>query len=60
MEITKEMVERFEAIRSLGKYNMIMDAAKVARKMKIGAKAYFAIIRDYSYLMAKFEIERRS
>jgi len=60
MEITKEMIEQFEAIRSKGKFNMFMDAAKVARKMRISSNAYFKIIKDYAELMAKFGIERRA
>jgi len=60
MEITKDMVERFEAIRAKGRFNMFMDAAKVAKKMKIGLTVYFDIVKNYSDLIAKFGIERRA
>lgn len=52
--ISKEMFLKYEKMRKSGKYNMIMDGSKVMEELKIGARDYTDILRNYGEYRIKF------
>lgn len=50
----KEMFEKYEEIRSSGKYNMITDANLVMAEMDIEPVLYYYIVMNYSLLKDKY------
>jgi hypothetical protein len=67
MEITKQMVEDYESIRSSGVTNMfdyknvihIAKTLKMEGVAKLSLKDYANLCQNYSSLMNKFNIKRR-
>jgi len=63
-DINKEEIEAFEKIRASGKYNMFTEANDVMCMMNLNPRhqpdhdRYWTILRNYSELMKKFNIER--
>ncbi len=63
--VTRSHVEAYERVRASGRFNMLMDSASAIRAMGMDpldaedAAVYMEIIRNYSALMAKFNIERK-
>lgn len=54
--ISKDLFSRYVAIQCEGKYNMIMDAAKVIGLLKCTKEQYREIIDNYSELSKKYGI----
>lgn len=50
----KEPFLKYEKIRKSGKYNMIMDASIVMKKIGCNLNTYIDIIDNYSELNARF------
>lgn len=58
MEVSKELVQRYEEIRSSGEYNMFTDAAQVIEELGCSKDEYAYILKNYSELMKHYNIER--
>lgn len=58
---TKEMVEKYEELRSSGRFNMLSREALEWMEENAGCtkQEYLEIIKNYSALMKKFNIERK-
>ena len=58
---TKEMVEKYEQLRSSGRFNMYSREALDWMEENAGCtkQEYLEIIKNYSALMKKFNIERK-
>jgi hypothetical protein len=54
--ITKDMVERYERVRSGGAYNMFDPRAR--QLVGVSEPVYAKIIFNYSDLMKKFDVKR--
>ena len=52
--LLKQEFLKYEEVRKLGKYNMIMDMNKVIAEYGIGFKDYIYIINNYSKLAEKY------
>ena len=52
--LLKQEFLKYEEVRKLGKYNMIMDMNKVIAEYGIGFKDYIYIINNYSKLAKKY------
>ena len=52
--ITKEKFLRYEAVRTLGVYNMIMDAKAAMELADLTKEEYFEIIKHYSDYSKKY------
>lgn len=56
-EITKELVEDYEDIRSVGHYNMITDAETVIDMLECSKEAYFELQAHYRDYCKKFDVK---
>jgi len=58
---TKEMVEKYEELRSSGRFNMLSREALEWMEENAGCskEEYIEIIKNYSELMAKYSITRK-
>ena len=58
---TKEMVEKYEELRSSGRFNMLSREALEWMEENAGCskEEYIEIIKNYSELMAKYSIARK-
>jgi len=57
-KVTREMVKRYESVRSSGRYNMVMNASDAAAEIGCDIQTYFQILDNYSELMKKFDVKR--
>lgn len=59
--VTKEMVERYEAIRASGLWNMLSrEALEQFESYGYSKDEYMDIINNYGEYMKKFGVERRA
>lgn len=58
---TKEMVEKYEELRSSGRFNMLSREALdwMEENASCSKEEYIEIIKNYSELMAKYNIARK-
>ena len=58
---TKEMVEKYEELRSSGRFNMLSREALewMEENASCSKEEYIEIIKNYSELMAKYSIARK-
>ena len=58
---TKKMVEKYEELRSSGRFNMLSREALEWMEENAGCskEEYIEIIKNYSELMAKYSIARK-
>ena len=58
---TKEMIEKYEELRSSGRFNMLSREALEWMEENAGCskEEYIEIIKNYSELMAKYSIARK-
>ena len=58
---TKEIVEKYEELRSSGRFNMLSREALEWMEENAGCskEEYIEIIKNYSELMAKYSIARK-
>lgn len=53
---TREQFEAYVKVQRSGRWNMIMDAKNAAREAGLDLDIYFAVIKNYSKLAAKFKV----
>ena len=59
LSIGKATMEKYEEIRSSGKYNMFTDNLNVILELGCTVKEYAYILENYSELMELYSIERK-
>lgn len=57
--IGKATMQKYEDIRSSGKYNMFTDGFKVICEIGCTVNEYVYILKNYSELMELYNIERK-
>lgn len=52
---TREQFEAYVKVQRSGHWNMLMNAEEAAREAGLDLDTYFAVIKNYSKLAAKFK-----
>ena len=53
---TKEQFEAYVKVQQSGRWNMFMNAREAAKEAGLDLDTYFAVIKNYSKLAAKFKV----
>ena len=53
---TKEQFEAYVKVQHSGRWNMFMNAREAAKEAGLDLDTYFAVIKNYSKLAAKFKV----